>query len=77
VLFRTQGLQVATLDAQQRVHLKSITQGRDFGTEIEVLSGITASDTLVVNPSDSLEDGAQVRTAQPQAASGGSATGHS
>jgi RND family efflux transporter MFP subunit len=77
VLFRTQGLQVATLDAQQRVHLKTITQGRDFGTEIEVLSGITAADTLVVNPPDSLNDGAQVRIAQPQPAPGGAAVGHS
>jgi len=76
VLFRTQGLQVATLDPQQRVHLKTITQGRDFGTEIEVLSGITAADTLVVNPPDSLNDGAQVQVAQPQAAPGGPATGH-
>jgi RND family efflux transporter MFP subunit len=77
VLFRTEGLQVATLDAQQHVHLKTITQGRDFGTEIEVLSGVTAADTLVVNPPDSLTDGAQVRIAQPQAAPGGAAVGHS
>jgi RND family efflux transporter MFP subunit len=76
VLFRTQGLQVATLDAQQRVHLKTITQGRDFGTEIEVLSGITAADTLVVNPPDSLTDGAQVRVEQPQGAPGGPDSGH-
>lgn len=77
VLFRTEGLQVATLDAQQRVHLQTIRQGRDFGTEIEVLSGITAADTLVVNPPDSLSDGAQVRIAQPAAAGRGAPAGHS
>jgi RND family efflux transporter MFP subunit len=77
VLFRTQGLQVATLDDQQRVHLRNITQGRDFGSEVEVLSGITASDTLVVNPPDSLNDGAQVRIAQPQPAPNTPPTGHS
>jgi RND family efflux transporter MFP subunit len=63
VLFRTQGLQVAALDAEQRVHLKTITQGRDFGTEIEVLSGVTPDDVLVLNPPDSISDGAQVRLA--------------
>ena len=77
VLFRSQGLLVATLDEQQRVHLKSITQGRDFGTEIEVLSGVTTSDTLVVNPPDSLNEGAQVRLAPSPAAPGTAATGHS
>ena len=65
VLFRTDGLRVAILDAQHRVHLQSITQGRDFGTEIEVLSGVTADDTLVANPPDSISDGAQVRIAPP------------
>ena len=55
VLFRTDGLQVAVLDAQHRVHLTTITQGRDFGTEIEVLSGVTADDVLVANPPDSTQ----------------------
>ena len=68
VLFRTQGLQVATVDAEQRVHLKTITEGRDFGTDIEALSGVSATDTLIINPPDSITDGAQVRIAQPPAA---------
>jgi RND family efflux transporter MFP subunit len=67
VLFRTAGLQVATLDREHRVHLKTITQGRDFGTEVEVLSGVDPGDTLVVNPPDSITDGMQVRIAPPQA----------
>ncbi len=66
VLFRTDGLRVAVLDEQHRVHLKTITEGRDFGTEIEVLSGITANDVLVANPPDSISDGMQVRLAPPQ-----------
>jgi RND family efflux transporter MFP subunit len=79
VLFRTDGLQVAVLDAQHRVHLATITQGRDFGTEIEVLSGITADDVLVANPPDSLAEGAQVRLAPPQnaGAQAQQAAGHS
>ncbi len=68
VLFRSAGLQVATLDDQQRVKLKSIVQGRDFGTSIEVLSGLTPHETVVLNPPDSIADGVQVRIAVPDAA---------
>jgi hypothetical protein len=67
VLFRTAGLQVATLDKDHHVHLKTITQGRDFGTEVEVLSGVEPGDTLVVNPPDSIIDGMLVRVAAPPA----------
>ncbi len=65
VLFRTDGLKVAVLDQQHRVHLQTITEGRDFGTEIEVLSGVSLDDVLVANPPDSITDGAQVRLAPP------------
>jgi RND family efflux transporter MFP subunit len=71
VLFRSAGLQVATVDADKRITLKSIKQGRDFGSAIEVLSGIDADDVVVLNPPDSILDGAIVRIApsppaQPQ-----------
>jgi RND family efflux transporter MFP subunit len=67
VLFRAAGLQVATVDAASHVKLKSIVQGRDFGNVIEVLSGIEADDRVVVNPPDSLADGASVRIIEPPA----------
>jgi hypothetical protein len=47
------------------VRLKVITQGRDFGTEIEVLTGLTAQDDLIVNPPDSIGEGMEVRIQQP------------
>jgi RND family efflux transporter MFP subunit len=64
VLFRAAGLQVATVDADQHVKLKSIVQGRDFGKTIEVLSGIDRNDDVILNPSDSILDGDAVRRAQ-------------
>jgi RND family efflux transporter MFP subunit len=67
VLFRSAGLQVATLDSQQRVTLKNIVQGRDFGNTIEVVSGLTANEDVVLNPPDSITDGVQVRIAPPPA----------
>jgi RND family efflux transporter MFP subunit len=61
VLFRSAGLQVATVDNQQHVKLKGIVQGRDFGNTIEVLSGLATDDKVIVNPPDSLTDGVSVR----------------
>jgi RND family efflux transporter MFP subunit len=61
VLFRAPGPQVAIVDAQHRIQLKSIVQGRDFGGTIEVLSGLGPDDAVVVNPPDSIVDGATVR----------------
>jgi RND family efflux transporter MFP subunit len=65
ILFRASGLQVATVTASHAVKMKNIIQGRDFGKTIEVLDGIDAYDNIVVNPSDSIEDGIKVRVAPP------------
>jgi RND family efflux transporter MFP subunit len=65
VLFRAPGLQVAIVDAQRRIQLKSIVEGRDFGNSIEVLSGLDADDAVVINPPDSIVSGALVRVAAP------------
>jgi hypothetical protein len=52
------------VDANGKVQLKPIVIGRDYGREVEVLSGIEQSDLIVLNPSDSLEDGQQVNVRQ-------------
>jgi len=67
ILFRSSGLQVATLDADRHVKLKSIVQGRDFGTVIEVLSGLEPNDVVVLNPPDSIVDGELMRIAPASA----------
>jgi RND family efflux transporter MFP subunit len=67
VLFRAPGLQVATVDSEKRVKLKSIVQGRDFGNTIEVLSGLEPDEQVVLNPPDSIADGVIVRIAPPAA----------
>jgi len=63
LLFRSAGLQVAVVGADHAVRLKNITSGRDFGKSIEVLSGIDPNDRVVLNPPDSITEGAQVRIA--------------
>jgi len=61
LLFRAEGPRAAVVDADGIVHLKAVTIGRDYGTEVEILSGLDASDALVLNPSDSLEEGQKVQ----------------
>ncbi len=65
MLFRAQGAQVAVVDKDGKVHLRSINIGRDFGATLEILGGIEEADQIVINPSDSLEDGQQVHVAKP------------
>jgi RND family efflux transporter MFP subunit len=60
LLFRAEGLRVGVV-RNSRVALLPITIGQDYGSEVEVLSGLTARDAVIVNPSDSLANGAQVR----------------
>ena len=56
MLFRSEGLRVVTVDAQNHAHLKVITVGRDWGTRIEVLSGLTPQDRVINNPPDSITE---------------------
>ena len=70
MLFRTEGTQAAVVDKDGKVHLRPITIGRDFGTTLEIVSGLDASDRIIINPSDSLEEGQQVHVAKPSAGDG-------
>ena len=63
LLFRSDGLRVAKVDGEGTVALVPITMGRDFGTRVEVVDGIGADDSIIVNPPDSLLSGQKVRIA--------------
>ena len=63
-IFRTAGPQVV-LVRNGKIHWQTITVGRDYGTQLEALAGLSNGDQVVVNPSDSLEESMQVKT-QPQ-----------
>ncbi len=65
LLFRTGGTQVARIGAGERIHLQKVDLGRNLGTDVEVLSGLKASDRFVANPSLGLLEGQQVKTVQP------------
>ncbi len=61
LIFRSEGSQVAVVQPDQRVALKKIVLGRDFGTEVEVVSGLDKNELVILNPADSLTSGTQVR----------------
>jgi membrane fusion protein (multidrug efflux system) len=63
LIFRGTSLKVAVVDANSVVQLRDVKVGRDFGIQSEVLSGVTESDKVIVNPSDSLTTGTTVRVA--------------
>jgi RND family efflux transporter MFP subunit len=63
LLIRGEGIRVAVVDAQGRVHLQPIRIGRNYGETVEVVDGITGTERLVLNPSDSLAEGDQVTIA--------------
>ena len=65
MLFRAQGAQVAVVGSDNKVELRGINIGRDYGTTLEILGGVSPTDRIVVNPPDSLEQGQQVNVAQP------------
>jgi RND family efflux transporter MFP subunit len=57
LLFRPDGTQIALVDSAGRVRLTPVKLGTDFGTDVEVLSGLNAGDRIILNPADSLADG--------------------
>src|SRR5882724_5301964 len=63
LIFRDKSVQVGVVDAKGVVQLRDVTVGRDFGVQSEILSGVTQSDKVIVNPSDSLTTGTTVRLA--------------
>jgi RND family efflux transporter MFP subunit len=63
LIFREKNMQVGVVDAKGVVQLRDVKVGRDFGIQSEILSGVTESDKVIVNPSDSLTTGTTVRLA--------------
>jgi len=63
LIFRAKSVKVGIVDANGVVQLRDVKVGRDFGVQSEILSGVSESDKIIVNPSDSLTTGTTVRLA--------------
>ncbi len=65
LLFRNElGVQAGLVDPGGIVRLADVTVGRDYGTIVEIVSGISETDNVILNPSDSLQSGIKVRVAK-------------
>jgi RND family efflux transporter MFP subunit len=64
LIFRAEGMQVATVQGGHVV-MQKVTLGRDFGTTVEVITGLSGNEQIVVNPPDALIPGQAVRVAAP------------
>ncbi|HTZ49800.1 MAG TPA: efflux RND transporter periplasmic adaptor subunit [Verrucomicrobiae bacterium] len=79
LLFRSEGLRAVVVD-NNRVRLQALQIGRDYGTSLEVLTGLKSEDWIVLNPPDSIENGEEVHVQQvanpltPAAAANNAAT---
>jgi RND family efflux transporter MFP subunit len=63
LLFRSEGLQVGIVK-DGKVVLSAVTPGHDFGSQIEIVAGLNASDQVIINPPDSIISGQQVQIVQ-------------
>ncbi|AOK36780.1 efflux RND transporter periplasmic adaptor subunit [Burkholderia cenocepacia] len=61
LLFRPNGVQVATVGANGRTALKTVQIGRDFGTRVEIVAGLAAADRVIDNPGDAITAGEAVK----------------
>lgn len=68
LLFRAEGPQVGLVQPDGKVALRSVKLGNDYGATVEIVSGLAPTDRVILNPSDSLADGATVRIAEPEKA---------
>jgi len=65
LLFRGDGMKVATVGDNGQVVMKEVTVGRDYGSDIEIVQGLAAEDRVILSPPDSLTNGVNVRVAAP------------
>ena len=64
LILADKGAQVALLGADDKVKLKAVTLGRDFGDTVEVAAGVAPTDRVINSPPETLTDGTQVRLAK-------------
>ena len=65
LLAASDGLQVGTVDSAGKVVMKPVTVGRDFGGDVEIVSGLAADDEVILSPPDSLTPQTRIRVVKP------------
>ena len=70
LIFNKDGMRVATVGPDDKVLFKTVTIARDLGKDIELASGISADDRIIIAPPDGIADGDQVRVAGDKGSGG-------
>ena len=65
LIFQREGAAVGTVKADGKVEIQKITINEDFGTKLEISEGLSVTDQVILNPSDSLTNGMTVRIVRP------------
>jgi len=65
IILEPDGLHIGTVEDNHRARILRVTPGRDFGSTIEILSGLNPGQSVISNPPDSLTDGEEVRVVTP------------
>jgi membrane fusion protein, multidrug efflux system len=60
ILIDSNGTRVLVVDSSNKIRVKPVTLGRDFGTKSEILGGLDPTDRVVQNPTEALNDGTPV-----------------
>jgi len=71
VIFNAQGTRVAMVGAENKLHFQEVVLGRDLGTSIDIQAGLQGNETIVKQPTVSLQEGQLVKPIEPQTPSGG------
>ena len=70
LLFRREGPAVGVVQSDGKVEIRKVQIGEDLGTQLEIVKGLSPTDQLIVNPSDSLSTGMEVHVVEPNRHSG-------
>ena len=63
LVVRSKGPEVAIVGQGNKVHFLPVSVGRDYGIDLEVTSGLQGGERVIVNPSDDVREGAEVKPA--------------
>jgi multidrug efflux pump subunit AcrA (membrane-fusion protein) len=62
LIIHAEGPQVALVTGDQKVHYQKVVIGRDYGNQLDIISGLEPGATVIVNVADGLQEGTQVHT---------------
>ena len=74
LIIHADGPQVAVVTSDRKVHYQKVVIGRDYGNQLDIISGLEPGTTVIVNIADGLQEGVQVQTQAVQSVNGTSNT---